>query len=217
VDDLRTPDSIERQVRVFHERPDTDIVYGDWAEVKAFGSTDGRRVSTHGYAVEQFARSFLFGPFFMFRKALCQRAGIFDEQLVSGADFDLAVRLVFHGIPRRAEGLLGYFLNEGLGASTGPGNRMALEATVISMRYGIFDKVDYRLLPQALGYQISRLRQRGQWCEVANFVPNFDELYSLRSKNWLSVGIKRSALHVVADDHPRIRSIYRALRRTHGS
>ena len=33
----------------------------------------------------------------MFRKSALKKSGVFDEQLMSGADYDLALRLAFNG------------------------------------------------------------------------------------------------------------------------
>jgi GT2 family glycosyltransferase len=213
VDDLRTPDSIERQLRVFRERPETDFVYGDWKEVASFGETDGDLISCSGFWREEFTRSFLLGPFFMFRKSLCDRSGFFDEQLLSGADFDLAIRLAFHGEAGYADGLLGYHLNEGLGASSRPGNRQELERTVIELRYGLFDKVDYAHLPRALRYRLGELLEYGQWHPVADHVPDYDRVYAERSARGLRAGLQRSAGRMWIDDHPRSARALRAARR----
>lgn len=194
IDDLRTPDSMERQLRVFLEQPHVDIVYGDWKEVTEFGDRDGWRVDCSGFRAEEFTRSFLLGPFFMFRKELTQSAGMFDEQLVSGADFDLAIRLGVHGQPAQAQGLLGYHLNEGLGASSKPGNKQALEGTVIDLRYGMFDKIDYNHLASAVRYNISQLLMRGEWYDVARFVPDYEVWHDSRAREWIHRGIRRNAL-----------------------
>ena len=73
----------------------------------------------------------------MFRKSLIDKAGIFDEQLISGADYDLAMRLVRNGKAHFMSNILGYYLNEGLGQSTKPDSKQPIEQTVIEMRYGV--------------------------------------------------------------------------------
>ena len=80
----------------------------------------------------------------MFRKSLIEKSGVFDEQFISGADYDLALRLVRNGKAHFMPDVLGYYLNEGLGQSTKPDSKQALERTAIELRYGV------RVLDQSL-------------------------------------------------------------------
>ena len=147
VDDLRTPDSIEVMAQVLDENPDVDFVYGNYYVVPEFGSKQGNLVDEAGKE-EWLKIGMILGPFFMFRKSAIEKAGVFDEQLVSGADYDLALRLAFNGKGMHIPNILGYYLNEGLGASTRPNSKQPLERTVIEMRYGIRILED-RFIPAA--------------------------------------------------------------------
>jgi len=190
VDDLRTHDSIELQARLLLDNPDVGLAYGDYKTVDSFGSTNGDIVQHSDIPSSEFTRSMIFGPFFMFRKSLCEKAGFFDEQLRSGADFDLAMRLAFHGRAQMVEGELGYYLNEGLGASTRSNSLQPLERTVIELRYGIYHKIDYHYLPQALRYNIYQLQHGNQWAPIEDFVPNYAEMMSERYRLWFDKGLK---------------------------
>jgi len=152
VDDLRTPNSIELQYKKIIENEDCGLVYGNFLMVRSFGKKEGTLVDCSGYGDEEFTRSMIFGPYLMFRKSLCQSAGYFDDQLRSGADFDFSMRLAFNTKPLMVEGILGYYNNEGLGASTRPDSLQQLEKTVIELRYGIYDKIDYDLVAKASQY-----------------------------------------------------------------
>ena len=136
VDDLRTPDSIEVMAKALDDNPDVDFVYGNYHVVPSFGSKEGHIVDEAGKE-EWLKIGMILGPFFMFRKSAIERAGVFDEQLVSGADYDLALRLAFNGKGMHIPNILGYYLNEGMGASTRPDSKQPLERTVIELRYGI--------------------------------------------------------------------------------
>lgn len=190
VDDLRTPNSIESQARVLIDNRNIDIVYGNYRVVKFFTSTKGELVDHSGFSESELTRSMILGPFFMFRKSLCPASGIFDEQLRSGADFDLAIRLVLHGKAQMVQEELGYYLDEGLGASTRPDSLQPLERTVIELRYGIYDKIDYQYLPKALKYNISNLLKEGQWLPVGKFVPDYESMLSERYKRWFEKGMR---------------------------
>jgi glycosyltransferase involved in cell wall biosynthesis len=196
VDDLRTPHSIEVQARLLLESPHVDITYGNFRIVRSFTSTDGELVDCSQFPNSELTRSMIIGPFFMFRKSLCTKAGLFDEQLKSGADFDLAIRLAFHGRAQMVHEELGYYLNEGLGASTRPNSLQPIERTVIELRYGIYDKIDYRYLPQALRYNVSLLLQENQWMPIDNFVPNYAEMISERYDQWFEKGLKNHVCRI---------------------
>jgi GT2 family glycosyltransferase len=191
VDDLRTPDSIETEARVLLDHSDIGLTYGSFTVVNAFGRTEGRAVDCSRYAPEDLTRSMFGGPYFMFRKNLCEKAGLFDEQLKQGPDFDLQVRLAFHGKARAAEGSLGYYLDEGRGLSTRPDTLQPVERTAIELRYGIYDKIDYRLAARAARYNIPFLLYQNQWLPIAQFVPNYEALLQDRYRKWHAKGIQR--------------------------
>ena len=90
VDDLRTPDSIEVMAKALDENPDVDFVYGNYIIVPKFGSTEGQYVDETGREGE-LTTGMILGPYFMFRKSLLEKSGVFDEQLIQGADYDLAL------------------------------------------------------------------------------------------------------------------------------
>jgi hypothetical protein len=191
VDDLRTPDSIEREARTLIDDADMAITYGNFAVVAGFGKTAGRFIDCGHYPPAELTRSMFAGPFFMFRKALCLKAGMFDEQLKQGPDFDLQIRLAFHGKARLSDGLLGYYLNEGLGQSTRPDTLQPVERTMIEFRYGIYDKIDYRFAARAARYNIAQLSYQGQWLPVAQFVPEYEQLLAERYTQWHEKGVRQ--------------------------
>ena len=193
VDDLRTPNSIESQVQALDENPDAGICYGHVTVVSAFKATQGRYVRAEHYAQEELTRSMVIGPYFMFRKNLCAKAGVFDEQLKQGADFDLAVRLGFHAKAVIAKADLGYYLNEGLGASTRPGTLLPIERTAIELRYGIYDKIDYAYAAQAADYDIKTIRVGSDRLPISQFVPHYDEVMRKRFAEWHASGLRAFA------------------------
>ena len=155
VDDLRTPDSIEVMAKALDDNPDVDFVYGNYHVVPSFGSKEGHIVDEEGKE-EWLKIGMILGPFFMFRKSAIEKAGVFDEQLVSGADYDLALRLAFNGKGMHIPNILGYYLNEGMGASTRPDSKQPLERTVIELRYGI-RILEPRLVPQTRVYDVENI------------------------------------------------------------
>ena len=96
VDDLRTPDSIEVMAKTLDDNPDVNFVYGNYHIVPTFGSTNGQYVDETGKE-EYLKVGMILGPFFMFIKSDLKKSVVFDEQLMSVADYDLALRLSFNG------------------------------------------------------------------------------------------------------------------------
>lgn len=191
VDDLRTPNSIELQYNVLEKDSEVGIAYGNFEVVRSFGLHNGALTDFSKYPQSEVTRSMITGPFIMFRKSLCDKAGYFDEQLKSGADFDLSVRLGFHSKAAMPNELLGYYLNEGLGASTRPNSKQALDRTTIELRYGIYDKLDYDLVPKSTSeHNIPNILQFGKWVSVASVVPEYVKLLESRREMWVSKGIR---------------------------
>ena len=116
----------------------------------------------------------------MFRKSLLEKTGLFDEQFLCANDFDLAMRLLFHGKAHILNENLGYFLHEGAGLSTKKGTLCPVEATVIQLRYGIYDRIDYQLIPAALKYNIYNLKIDGRWFPVSQFIPDYEVMLEER-------------------------------------
>ena len=155
VDDLRTPDSIEVMAKTLDENPDVDFVYGNYVIVPRFGGTEGQYVDETGRE-DELTTGMILGPYFMFRKSILEKSGVFDEQLIQGADYDLALRLAFNGKGLHLPVNLGYYLNEGLGQSTKPNSKQPIERTVIEMRYNI-RVLEPQLIPYTSEYDVENI------------------------------------------------------------
>ena len=167
VDDLRTPDSIEVMAKALDENPDVDFVYGNYVIVPKFGSTEGQYVDETGRE-EELTTGMILGPYFMFRKSLLEKSGVFDEQLVQGADYDLALRLAFNAKGLHLPINLGYYLNEGLGQSTKPNSKQPIERTVIELRYNI-RVLEPHLVPYTRTYDVGNIIVDEEKIPVSNF------------------------------------------------
>ena len=168
VDDLRTPDSIEVMANALDENPDVDFVYGNYYIVPNFGGTQGQYVDEAGRE-EELTTGMILGPYFMFRKSILEKSGVFDEQLVQGADYDLALRLAFNGKGMHLPLNLGYYLNEGLGQSTKPDSKQPVERTVIELRYNI-KVLEPNLIPYTKTYDIENIIVDDKKISVINFI-----------------------------------------------
>ena len=167
VDDLRTPDSIEVMAKALDENPDVDFVYGNYIIVPKFGSTEGQYVDETGREGE-LTTGMILGAYFMFRKSLLEKSGVFDEQLIQGADYDLALRLAFNAKGLHLPNNLGYYLNEGLGQSTKPNSKQPIERTVIELRYNI-RVLEPHLVPYTRSYDVGNIIVDEEKIPVSNF------------------------------------------------
>lgn len=177
VDDLRVDNSLELQVNLIEKG--FDVSFGNFVVVGNFGSKTGLSIdhTPYVYDVKEFERSMLLGPFFMFKKSLLEKSGLFDEQLVSGADFDLAIRLAKNGIIGFIPEVLGYYLNEGKGASTNGNGNQEIEKTLIELRYGIEDKINRNLVDIASKrYDAKHLVLGDEKFNVTNFTNKQEDI-----------------------------------------
>ena len=171
IDDLRTPDSIEVMAKALDENPDVDFVYGNYIIVNKFETEEGKLVDEAGRE-DVLMNGMILGPFFMVRRTLLDKTGWFDEQLKSGADFDLAMRMARCGKGMHIPDVLGYYLDEGLGQSTRPNGRQPLERTVIELRYNLNDGkvIEPKLVPQARSeYEINKITFNDRVIEASDF------------------------------------------------
>ena len=182
-DDLRVPDSIERMVNAFKENPYIGWVYGDFYIVRKFGDYEGVLVKQPEWNFDTATSGAIGGPFFMWKRSLISRIGYFDEQFLSGADFDYTVRLSLLSIGKKVAGTLGYFTNEGSGLSTNNTNIQPIERTAIQLRYGIYRDIDMYFIPSALNYEIKNIYALGTVNKVQNLVVNYDVLLKTRKRS----------------------------------
>ena len=176
-DDLRTPASLQQQLNKFLENRSLTAVGGPFMIVPEFGDSVGKIITVSNIKVEELLRGMFLGPFMMFDSEALKRSGLFDEQLRSGADYDLAIRLARSGQIGFTSDLLGYYLDAGLGASTRPNSLQAIERSVIELRYGIFDKFKVEYLPYVTKYDIPGLHFNGERRLVQDFFAEYQDYY----------------------------------------
>jgi nucleoside-diphosphate-sugar epimerase/GT2 family glycosyltransferase len=219
VDDVRTPNSIEQQVQVLEQHKaggvgNIGFTFGDYILVNTFGQNHGRVIS-NPLVISELTRSMLIGPFFMFRKSLLKKVGMFDEQLKSGADFDFAIRLAFHSGAVRTAGILGYYYSDRMRIDSLRGKLQALERTVIELRYGIYDKIDYDYTNQAeKEYDINQIKIDGKLLPVSLFVPNYVKLLATRKTDWYQSGKMKYSLKKATGYKPLRNLAARTIKKT---
>lgn len=176
-DDLRTPTSLEQQLDVFSMDKAITAVGGPFKIVPSFGQSEGRLITIDDVDSKEFLRGMYLGPFMMFDSKALSKVGLFDEQLRSGADYDLAIRLARGGKLGFTADLLGFYLDAGLGASTRPNSVQAIERSVIELRYGVFDKFKCEYLPEIAKYDIPGMYFNGERKLVQDYFKDYQEYY----------------------------------------
>lgn len=183
VDDLRTENSLALMAATLDQNPSLGFTYGDYIMVSRWQSQAGKLINTPEFEKKEFAEGMHLGPFYMWRKQLCQTLGYWDEQFKSGADFDYAVRLAIESEGKKTQGLLGYYLDEGLGLSTGKTPYQPIERTVIELRYGMYHKLDFWYYARTKSYRLSEVLEGEKWKNINSLAPH-RHLYA-RSRFWM--------------------------------
>lgn len=147
VDDIRTKNSLELMISLLDSNELIDFVYGNYYIVKKFNKFKGKYINESGRESE-LKSSMILGPFFMFRRKVLQNINMFDEQLISGADYDFAMRLARNYKGMHLDSNLGYYLNSGKGLSTSKSSLQELERTVVELRYKL-DVINTDLIYEA--------------------------------------------------------------------
>jgi len=187
IDDLRVPNSLQLQGDFLDTHPAHGVVHGNFVIVNTFGSGAGRLIDHSQYCTphHELTRGMVTGPFLMWRKDLKNKCGMFDEQLVSGADFDLSIRLAANSRVGTINEVLGAYLDEGKGASTRPDNKQPLERTLIEMRYGINDKIDQTYVDEAREkYKVHELKWYDEVKSPTELIPDFENFIMKNGTKW---------------------------------
>lgn len=169
LDDLRTKKSIYQQYKCLKNNDDNLFVYGNYKIVKNYNSKKGALINESNRENE-LEYSMILGPFFMFNKKILKKIIGFDEQLLSGSDYDFAIRMArnFKGI--HVNKILGYYLNTGNGLSTKSDSLQEIERTVVELRYGL-KVLQPELIDKAKSlYDVNHLKINSMNFEVEKFL-----------------------------------------------
>lgn len=185
VDDLRTPTSIEDQYQFIQNNEQYSLVYGNFIEVNQYDKKIGNLHTFHFKNIEEeLCESFIFGPFFMFKKNVFKEILMFDEQLKSGADYDFALRFSRKFKSAYIDKILGYYTNENLGLSTS-GNIQLIERTLIERRFGIFKKIEFPYFFMIKNYKSNFIKNNDEWFLMDDYQKISFKEFILLSKNFL--------------------------------
>jgi len=196
VDDYKKIDCYIRQLKTLQDNPEKDFTYGDFITVSGQGVFNGVKIKVPKFNKEEATRSSIVGPNHFFRKKILKKCGYWDEQFKSGGDFDFQIRAAFNTdfVKTDGEPLLYYTRYEGSGSASS-NDLQKIERTVIELRYGIYDKINYKYLPEALKYDIFHVYYGGQKRHISELVPNYNEIMNARYKKYFKKGIRRNYIN----------------------
>lgn len=176
VDDIRTSYSLEILALALEKSTAYGWSYGDFEVTNVYGGEPISYAKTPEWSFLVGTTGSIGGPFFMFKRSLLKRVGFFDEQLLSGGDFDFTVRLSLVSDGVKVPGILGSFLNERKGLSTF-GDLQAIERTVIQRRYGIWNDFNLLLFNAANRYRRDEIKQGpSSWIKLYELLPQAEVL-----------------------------------------
>ena len=152
-------------VKTLDKNENIGFTYGDFIITKSFGSETGRYIKVPDYNPNLGKSIAIGGPFFMWKKELVTKIGFFDEQFISGGDFDYTIRLSRFSNGIKTNGLLGYFLNDKNGLSTKNIFIQIKERTIIQKRYRL-DKINLFFYFKQGEYNLDLIQEFGVKREI---------------------------------------------------
>lgn len=155
VNDIRFPESLQKQAEALTRNPEAGLVYGD--KLISYGFNDSYPVlhSPKDISNNKWYKKFMDGSLIMWRKSVHDIVGNFDEQLIAAGDPDMWYRIGNKFRIIKVKALLGvyFFHNESLNK-----NRSAEgEEFLVGVRYGFFSHRPFRYSIKGLkNYKINK-------------------------------------------------------------
>lgn len=196
VDDIREINSFARQLQTLDQDNIFSYTYGDFIIVDKQGIKKGLHIKTPNFSKDEATRKSIVGPNHFFRKNILDKCGYWDEQLKSGADFDFQIRAAFNFDFKKTIGDPLIYYTRLTGSNSASSNKLQqIERTVIELRYGIYDKIDYNFLPQALEYDIYHVYFNEQKKHISDLIPNYENIMIDRYKKYFKKGLRNNFLN----------------------
>jgi len=217
VDDLRADNCYERQAAALDEDAGCDFAYGDFVIVSQYGAREGHLIRAREFDPVEFTRGSFVGANHFFRRELLARAGYWDEQFRSGGDFDFQVRATHHCKFKRIEGAPLFYYTRVVNSGSASSNTLQpTEATVILLRYAVYDKIAllnlFQYVPRARRYSLDQVLCAGTWYPIEQFVPGYRQMLAQRdtARQSFETRYRLKIIHYYATLLPRM--IYRNVR-----
>ncbi|MFA5879706.1 MAG: glycosyltransferase [Candidatus Margulisiibacteriota bacterium] len=196
VDDMRLKDTFTRQIQTLETNQKASYTYGDFVIVDEQTKKDGLLIKTVDFAKTKATFGSIVGPNHFFKKSILNTCGYWDEQFKSGSDFDFQIRAAFNFDFKKTTGTpLLYYTRFNNSNSASSNELQQIERTVIELRYGIYDKINYNFLPKALKYDIYHIYYNGKKIPVSDLVPNYEQIMTERYNKYFKKGLRNNFLN----------------------
>jgi hypothetical protein len=112
----------------------------------------------------------------MWRKAIHDHIGFFDEQFKLVSDYEFQLRVIRRLPMVKAASVLGYYL-EHAGHKLSSNRRVQRrERTAVELRYHMYDKILLHCLPFVSKYRINHIASFGNWIAVRSVLPGHQRI-----------------------------------------
>ncbi len=207
VDDTKLPDAYVRMMETLGR---AEVTYGDYIVVKNQGEVNGKLVTSPSFNLSDGLCKPIFGPTHCFRREVLAKAGFWDEQLKSGADFDWQIRASHSCNVEKTLGPITYYTRDG-SISASQTKWYEIDALKICLRYGLYNQLPQfqHRLPEIVEFEATKLLFNGQKHALENYWINYQE-YLLNSANKIGhgVGVKRALKYLAIALQERVRSSF---------
>ena len=177
IDDIRFPDSLEKQAKILDENPEIMLAYGDYYLSHCYGEEPFRlyhELVYEGNEIEATV-SHIVGCFLMWRKDIHEEIGFFDEQFKLVGDYEFQIRCALRYPLKKAKAPLGVFFVGEVGGSrlSNQSERQGAERTCVERRYGIWYKMNLLCYFASRKMQADTLFFFGEMHPVTKYVQNY--------------------------------------------
>lgn len=214
VDDIRTSNSLLSQ-KIALDQSSAAMCYGNF-----YGTSRHEPNKERLYRYCEFEnfekdalRHHVIGCFPMWRKAIHEKIGYFDEQFKLVSDYEFQLRVIANYKMVKAQEVLGYYLqysNHKLGSNK---FLQDTERAVVEFRYKYYDKVLMHTIPFIFKYQINKYLNFGKLYNINEVVP---ELKKVRTQDLLHF-IQMPFIYFMTFSRRSVNKLYRILFSTSSS
>ena len=162
VDDIRMPYSLKQQAEKLLSNPDFDMVYGNIQTIFHLNDNAPLTLITKDITNKRHFHYFQEGAFLMWRKAVHDVVGYFDEQFMIRGDADFWLRLAEKSKIIKTENVLGIYLKEAGKGISKSSKTADYEDFIVGLRYGFYPRLVFN--PFAIGKALKKINPKQIHC-----------------------------------------------------
>lgn len=183
VDDIRFSNSLSLQAETLEQNPDILLTYCDFYLMFQYGNISNEKIINEDFSLKAsaFFNTHQIGCFPMWRKALHEQLGYFDEQFFLVADFDFQIRIARTGKIKKTEGVLGAYLDDVPEKLSSNQNRQTIERNVVYLRYAVGEYFNWFTLFLINKKYAFHIKNGDEWIPVSTV---FDSYCLYRKKRY---------------------------------